>query len=738
MSTDNRVRKIGRIFRRVLFGFIALFFILTTVLVVSAFNDLPPLGEIENPQMDLSTQILSADGKLIGSFHDAENRIYVKLEEISPFVLDALIATEDIRFRDHCGIDPKTIPSMMYRNLIKRQRSGGSSITQQLARNLYDQVGRSKTFIRKIKEAIVAVILESRFTKDEIMQAYLNTASFYGNTFGIEMGSRTLFGKSAKELEPHEAALMVGLLKGPSYYNPRRHPERALDRRNTVISQMEKYGYIEAKEARQLKKKPLDLNYSPGGSKDLMARYFKEHVRQFLKDWVQTQDKDIDLYADGLKVYTTLDSRMQRYAERAVKEHLSELQQTFRKELKRTGLPWRKDKTILDRALEQTPRHRKAVDAGLSKKEIREQFAEELPMRIWTWEGERDTVMTPLDSVIHYMTYLQTGFMSMDPRSGEIKAWVGGINYGHFQFDHVYQGKRQVGSTFKPFVYTAAMERGFTPCQTVLDIPVSITLPDGKVWSPKNSGGTDDGLTNYMTGLAKSKNQVTATLMKKIGPAKVCEYARAMGITSDLDCVPSLCLGTSDLSVYEMVGAYSTFANQGVYSKPYFITRIEDKYGHILYSGMPEQREAIDSVTAFTMVNMLMGVVDHLKGTAHRLRHKYKFTNQIAGKTGTTQNNSDGWFIGVTPNLVSGAWVGCEDKSVRFRSTRYGQGANMALPIWAIYMKYVYADKNIGLPQEPFHRPEGYHVKLNCSEPKVKTPELTQDSLPEELWDSDY
>lgn len=743
MAKEKKPRsKFARIFRWTVFGLVTLFLVGTTIFVVSVANNLPPLNDIENPRLDLSTRIFTADGKIMGTFHDTENRVYIPLDSMSPWVKPALLATEDIRFYDHSGIDPKT-PFTIVKDLITRGRlRGGSSISQQLARNLYNQIGRENSITRKVKEAIVAIILESRFTKNEIMQAYLNTTTFYGNTFGIEMGSQTLFSKSARDLDLHEATLMIGLLKGPSYYSPTRNVERATNRRNTVLDQMKKYRTdlneilpdLKLTERKIKKARDLDLKLKRrlGSTNRYLAPFFRDQVktevRKILKE--ERLDGKYDLFTDGLKVYTTVDSRMQKYAERAVKEHLSDLQATFMKELKRTGLPWKKTPSILEKAIKSSNRWRAGEEAGLRDKEIKASFQEKHDMRIWTWEGEMDTVMTPQDSVIHYLTFLQTGFMSMDPHSGEIKAWVGGINYDKFKLDHVNKTKRQVGSTFKPFVYARAMSEIHQPCDQVLDVPVAIELPDGKVWRPRNSGGKDDGLITYYEGLSRSKNQVTAYLMKELGPDRVCEFAREMGITSKLDCVPSLCLGTSDLTVFEMVGAYSTFANYGVRKEPYLVSRIENKNGKVLYEHTAAEKKVMSPETAFTMVRMLQGVVDHLGGTGRRLRTKYKFKNQIGGKTGTTQNNSDGWFMGVTPDLVSGVWVGCDDKRIRFKSTRYGQGANMALPIWAIYMKYVYADKDIGISEDPFLAPDNYVMTPYCPVPKTQNfwdPEAEED-----------
>ncbi len=693
-------------------GFVVLSMLIGVLIVV---NDLPPMNDIENPQLDLSTQIYSADGQKMGSMHDGQDRDYMSIDSMSHWVKDALLATEDVRFYDHSGIDPRT-PFTITKDLLLHFRlRGGSSISQQLARNLYDKVGRENSVSRKVKEAIVAVVLESRFTKDEIIAAYLNTTSFYGNTFGIENGAQTLFSKSARDLELHEAALLIGLLKGPGYYNPRRFADRAIGRRNTVIDQMLKYDFITENEAKKASGKDLELKFRPGGTSTAMAGYFKDQVKDELNAWKDGTNQKVDLYRDGLKVYTTLDSRMQKYAERAVTEHLSQLQVTFDKETKRGKDPFEENPTIVPTEMKRSWRWKSSEAAGMSDSEIKESFKEKVSMRLFTWDkGMVDTVMSPIDSIKYSIQFLQTGFMSMDPKSGEIKAWVGGIGYDAFKYDHVRQGKRQVGSTFKPFVYTALIESGLGgPCDKVLDAPIAIDLPNGQQWRPQNSGGGDMGLITYYEGLARSINKATASAMKKVGPDAVCRIAKRLGIDSPLDCVYALALGTSDVSVYEMVGAYSALTNYGTYTKPYLIKRIEDKNGNVLYEHAPESREAVSPNTAFTVIRMMQAVIDHSGGTASRLRGTYHFSNQIAGKTGTTQDNSDGWFIGATPNLVSGAWVGCDDRRLRFSRTAYGQGANMALPIWAIYMKYVYADKAIDLPADPFIAPEGY-VEFNC------------------------
>lgn len=683
--------------------------LLIAIFIYSVVANLPPLNDIENPRLDLSTQIYSADGQRLGSIFSKEDREFITLDSMSKWVKPALLATEDVRFNSHSGIDPWT-PFTIAKDLIFHfDLRGGSTISQQLARNLFNQVGTRKNAIRKAKEAIVAIVLESRFTKDEIMQAYLNTTSFYGNSYGIQLGSQTLFSKPASQLELHEAALMIGMLKGPAYYSPRRHPDRALNRRNTVIEQMVKYDYITEAQGDSVKKIDLGLKYRAGGTSTVLAGYFRDQVKLEVDNVLASLDKKYDPYRDGLKVYTTLDSRMQRYAEKAVQEHMPVLQAEFEKEMGKKK-PWESQKAILTDAIKRSDRYRNSEDAGMSKAEIEASFNEEVNMRVWSWKtGMVDTTMTPRDSVIHHLKMLQTGLMSMDPRTGEIKAWVGGIEYNMFKYDHVRQGRRQVGSTFKPIVYALGMDGGrHHPCDRVLDAPISIELPNGQIWRPDNSGGGDNGIITYAEALTKSLNQVTAALMMEVGPEAVCKLAKKLGIESPLDCVPALALGTSDVSLFEMVGVYSAFANYGTYIKPHMISRIEDKNGNVIYEHKPEVREVLSPITAFTIIRMLQGPVDMPGGTAGRLRGRYRFTNQIAGKTGTTQNNSDGWFMGVTPNLVSGAWVGNDDRRLRFSSTANGQGANTGLPLWAIYMKYVYSDRSISMPQGPFVAPEGY------------------------------
>lgn len=693
----TRGKRIFWILTGSVFGLLLLF-------VLYAIVDVPPLNEIENPQSSLSTQIYSSDGKALGTLFSEENRITVKLSDISQYAIDALIATEDIRFYNHSGVDPQSFPALIY-SFMQGDPRGGSTVTMQLSRNLYDKVGRKRTIIRKIKEYIVSAYLERCFTKEEVLTAYFNTVNIYGNDYGIETASARLFGKKAKDLNLQESALMIGLLKGQGYYNPVRYPERALDRRNTVLEQMAKYNFIPKAVADSVKRIPLALSTGSGYAHDTgPAPYFREYVRNYLKDWCKQHG--YDPYSDGLRIYTTVDSRMQTYAEEAVAEHMQSLQKTFDGHIK--GREAYKQADILKKMIERSSRYQTAASLKKSKKEIDKEFATPIKMNIFSWKGEiKDTLMSPLDSLKYYSKFLETGFVSLDPTTGYVKAWVGGINYKFFKYDHVGVGKRQVGSTFKPFVYAAAIDNGKLPCDVELNQPICFATP-GKNWCPKNSDGSVGGSMTLRRALAGSVNLVTARLMKEFGPKVIANYAHQLGIETQLDEVPALCLGTTDLSVLELVGAYGSFVNKGIHIKPMVITRIEDRNGKVLEEFSPQTKTALSEDKAYLMVDILKGVVDEQYGTANRLRFRYNFKTEIAGKTGTTQDNSDGWFVGMTPNLVSGCWVGCSEREMRFHNTGLGQGANTALPIWAIFMKKVYADKGIDLPQDPFQKPEGW------------------------------
>lgn len=736
-------------YRRTLFMVLLGGLFLVAAFIIYVVVTMPDLQrDIENPQIDLSTQVYASDtdesgrNRLLGNFYFNEFRENVFLDSISPHVINALIATEDRRFYEHPGIDLKGVFVALFDAFTRANFRGASTITMQLARNLYDQQtgydleqqeeleGGKKwidsRYLRKIKEMIVAVVLERLYTKEEILNSYLNTVSFGGNTYGIQAGAKVYFGKHCSELDVHEAALLVGMLKGTSRYNPvisEKSRSRSLNRRNTVIQLMAENDFITEEEAETYKAKDLSVNYSPINHNSGIATFFREYLRKYLKKWAK--DRGFNLYTDGLKIYTTIDSRMQQYAEEAVSEHLSELQKVFDTQIKGRE-PWKTDPSILTRAMKQSHRYLHAKHVlGKTEPEIRKEFNVPVEMEIFVWENgkrsHKDTVFTPWDSLMYYNKFLETGFVSIDPTNGHIKAWVGGIDHNFFQYDHVKQGKRQVGSTFKPFVYTAAFDNGFSPCDEMLNQPVYFYREDGSLlWSPKNADGKFGGKLTLRRALATSVNLITAQIIKQIGPEVVVDYAHKMGIESPLEAVYSLCLGTTDLSVLELTGAYSTIANKGRWNEPIYITRIEDKHGKIIEEFKGASREAISEETAYLMVDMLKGGVNEPGGTAGRLRFKYGIQYDIGGKTGTTQNHSDGWFMGISPKLVSGAWVGCADRSVHFRSITYGQGANMALPIWGIYMKKVYADESINLPREPFEKPKSFNIELDCRRYKIQ------------------
>lgn len=706
---------------RILWGIYAIGVLVILGFIIYVSQSLPSFEDIENPQSDLSTQIISEDGVVMQTLYTRENRTNVRLDEISPYVIDALVATEDVRFYNHSGVDPKSFAGIIADLFRSREIRGGSTITMQLARNLYRQeVGQSNKYIRKIKEYFVSAFIERRFTKEEIITAYLNTVNIYGTSYGIETTSKRLFGKRAKDLSIEESALIVGMLKGQGMYNPYRYADRTMQRRNTVINQMIKYGVLNNTRYNADSIKQIPMKLAPQGYDHLsgVAPYFRDHIREKLKVWCK--EHGYNLYTDGLRIYTTIDSRMQKYAEQAVKEHLSQLQNTFEKHLKSNN-PLKKTPAILTDLMKQSDRFRKGRAAGKSIGQIEEEFKKPVAMRIFSWKGFKDTTLSPWDSLAHFAKFLETGMAAIDPTNGHVKAWVGGINYEQFQYDHVALGTRQVGSTFKPFVYAAAIDNGKNPCDKIINQPVVFPNPGGKPWSPKNSDGKIGGYMTLRTGLATSTNLITAQLMDQVGPQTVVDYAHKLGIKSKLEPVPALCLGTADLNVLELTSAYGTFANMGKWIEPVTITRIEDRYGNVIQEFVPETRVALSKEKAYLMVDLLKGVVDQKVGTAHRLRWNYKFENEIGGKTGTTQGQADGWFVGITPNLVSGVWVGCSDRRMSFSSLQYGQGANMALPIWALFMKKVYADNAIGLPKDGFAKPEGMAELLSC-EATIGTP----------------
>ncbi len=679
------------------------------------FGELPTFRDLENPKSNLASEVLSTDGKVLGSYF-IQNRSNAKFNELSPNLINALIATEDIRFYEHSGIDLKGTFAIIFYSMIGKKR-GSSTITQQLAKNLFPR--KKQTILNigviKMKEWLTAIKIERNYTKEEIITMYFNTVDFGSNSYGIKTAANTYFNKTPKDLSIDEAALLVGILKGTTVYSPIRNPERAKARRNVVLAQMEKYKYITEDELIEAQENELNLKFTSNDHNLGLATYFREYLRLELSKWCEENKKadgtEYDLYRDGLKIYTTLDSRMQQYAEEAVREHLTYLQKEFYNHWK-GRIPWGKNEDMILQALKRSERYVSMKEEGFSNEEIETVFNTPTNMTVFSWSGERDTTMTPLDSIKYYKWFLRSSFMSMDPHTGHIKAWVGGPDYRYFKYDQVKLGKRQVGSTFKPLVYTVAMDNGWSPCFEAPNLP--IVFEDFDNWSPKNSDNKEGGMMTLRMGLANSVNLITAYMMKQVGPQAVVNVAKKMGITSEIPPYPSICLGTPDVTLYEMVGAYSTYANKGVWTEPVYITRIEDKNGNVLFEKLPRKVDALSEQTAYLMLYMMKGVID--KGTGLRLRGpRYRFTQPIAGKTGTTQDNSDGWFIGVTPDLVSGVWTGGEDRTIRFRSTNLGEGANTALPIWALYMKKVYANPELKISQGDFAAPTGgLSVIVDC------------------------
>ncbi|MGY8988448.1 MAG: transglycosylase domain-containing protein [Flavobacteriales bacterium] len=717
-------------------------FLLVNLTSIGVFGDLPTFDQLENPENNLATEIISEDGVLLGKYF-FENRSRVKYNEIPENLINALISTEDIRFREHSGIDGRALLRAIIGAVTGNSSSGGAStITQQLAKMLFTEKPSSgvSRITQKLKEWIISAQLEKRYTKDEILIMYLNRFDWVNNAVGVKSASMVYFNKEPINLNTEESAMLVGMLKNPALYNPNRRKELTESRRNVVLSQMNKYDFISDSLYDTLLGQSIKLDFKQASHNEGLAPYFREYLRGVLKEWCSNHKKadgiNYNLYTDGLKIYTTINARIQQFAEEGMKTHIASLQKDFYKHWKGyTKAPypddfeWGQINEIIDQGMRRSERYRKLKKVGKSNEEIKKIFKKKVPMTLFSWDGEIDTVLSPRDSIWYNKYFLHSGMMSMDPKTGFVKAYVGGINYRHFQYDHVVVGKRQVGSTFKPFLYCLAMQEGYSPCYEIPNVPVVFDKERWgleKDWSPKNSGDEFDELSLTLKfGLANSINSVTTYIMKQFGPQAVVDLARKIGIKSKILAVPSLCLGTFDLSVYEMVGAYSTFVNKGVWTEPIFITKIEDKNGVILEEFTPKTQEAMSKATADLMVRMLQGVVDGVyspavgktRGTGVRLRFKYGFQNEMGGKTGTTQNQSDGWFMGITPNLVTGVWTGCEDRAAHFRSIYYGQGANMALPIFAEYMKRVYADTlETGIYPIDFNIPKSVGFKLDCGD----------------------
>lgn len=744
----------------VLWGFL----ILTVAAIAIIFSAIangkigyvPPVEELENPNLKFATQIISDDGQLLGTWSlSKENRVYVGYEDLSPNLVKALIATEDVRFKDHSGIDIRAFSRAVVKRgiLMQKHAGGGSTITQQLAKQFYSPTADNvmERLLQKPIEWVIAVKLERYYTKEEILTMYLNKFDFLNNAVGIKTAAKTYFGKDPKDLSVEEAATLIGMCKNPSLYNPRRFNERCRGRRNVVLDQMRKADYLTEAECDSLKALPLTLKFQPVDHKDGLATYFREYLRgimtakkpnksnyrgwqaqQYYEDsiawetnplygWCNKNTKKdgshYNVYTDGLKIYTTINSRMQRYAEEAVYEHVAQyLQPRFFKEKKgRKTAPYTNQlseeevQKILDRSIHQSDRYRTMKEAGYSESEIMQAFNTKHEMQVFSYEGEKDTIMTPLDSIKYYKHFLRAGFMSMDPITGYVKAYVGGPNYNYFQYDMAMVGRRQVGSTIKPYLYTLAMENGFSPCDMTRNVEQTLYDENGKAWSPRNSSRSHYGeMVTLKWGLANSNNWISAYLMSKLSPYELKRLIHSFGVLNkDIQPTVSLCLGPCEISVGEMVSAYTAFANRGIRTAPLFVTRIEDNEGNVVATFTPKMDEVISESSAYKMVVMLRAVIN--EGTGNRVRRLYGITADMGGKTGTTNRNSDGWFMGFTPSLVSGCWVGGEERDIHFDTMRDGQGASMALPVWGLYMQKVYADKTLGYSQdERFDIPDDF------------------------------
>lgn len=741
----------------------ALILLLLGLISLGAFGDLPTFEELENPRSNLATEVISSDGTNLGNFF-VENRSFVEYDELSPYLVEALVATEDSRFYSHSGIDFIGLARVAVKTVMLSQgQGGGSTISQQLAKNLYPRDTTStnavskagRLVISKLKEWITATMLEYNYTKEEIISMYLNTVEYGSNAFGIKSAARTFFDKDPKDLTVEEAAMLVGVVNAPTRYSPRINPERAIKRRNTVIDRMGSAGFLSDAEVGEVSQIPIALNYKPISHNDGAATYFREMLRlymtasepkdkgQYQTEWDFEQEKKLwandplygwcnknfkadgkpySIYKDGLKIYTTINSKLQKYAEEAVLEQMaSDIQPRFDRQKKNMGgkifynTTKEQDEQIIRKGILSSDRARQMKRDGATEAQIISEFGKPMQMRVFTYKGDRDTVMTPKDSMLHYKSLLRVGFMAMEPSSGYVKAYVGGSNFRNFKYDMVRQGRRQVGSTIKPFIYTFAIDHlGYNPCTMVPNLPVTIDLGNGEVWSPKEAGKIEyDGVMHQLRwGLANSRNNYSAWIMKQSSPQAVANFIHKMGVTSWIDPVYALCLGTAEVSIFDMVGAFGTFANRGVHTEPFFVTRIEDKQGNVLASFSPTSSDAISENTAYTMLGLLKNNI--AAGTGGRLRYQFNMAGKVGGKTGTTNNNADAWFMGVTPSLVAGAWVGGEERPTHL--VNQGEGSVAALPIFGRFMTKVYNDKSLGITKEDkFMEPIGV-VHYNCDE----------------------
>ncbi|WP_289663798.1 penicillin-binding protein 1A [Flavobacterium panacagri] len=738
-------KKFWRVFAYSMLGLLAFFLFASWGL----FGSMPSFEDLENPDSNLATEIISSDGVVLGKYFKT-NRSQLKYSDLPKNLVEALVATEDARFYEHSGIDGRGTLRAVFS---LGTNGGASTLTQQLAKQLFHGEGSKFLpfrIVQKIKEWIIAIRLERQYTKNEILAMYCNVYDFGNYSVGVSSAAQTYFSKEPKDLTVDESAILVGMFKNSGLYNPVRNPQGVKNRRNVVLSQMAKAKMISESEKEKYQALPITLKFKLESHREGIATYFREYLRDYMKKWVAENKKpdgsDYDIYKDGLKIYTTIDSRMQSYAEEAVAAHMKNLQQQFFIEQKTNknapfvNITQAETDRIMMQAMKNSVRWAQMKEMDKSEDDIIASFKIKTKMRVFTWKGERDTTMTPLDSIRYYKHFLQSGLMSMEPQTGAIKAWVGGINYKYFQYDHVGQGARQVGSTFKPFVYATAIEElNMSPCDSILDGPFMIHKGRHHVtadWEPRNSDYRYRGMVTLKQALAASINTVSAKLIDRTSPEAVVELTKKLGVKTEIPVQPSIALGAVDITVEDMVAAYSTFANQGVYVKPQFLSRIENKSGEVIYEPIPESHDVLNKDIAFAVIKLLQGVTE--SGSGVRLRtqgggsgdnrwtgYPYMFTNPIAGKTGTTQNQSDGWFMGMVPNLVTGVWVGCEDRSARFKSLTYGQGATAALPVWGYYMKKCYADKDLQISKAEFERPANLSIKVDCYQRPVIVKDTT-------------
>lgn len=710
-----------------------LFILTVRVDLFGLYGGMPSLIQVENPENDLSSEVLSADGVSLGRYF-RYNRSQVTYQQLSPELVNTLIYSEDHRFYNHSGIDLPAYLRVVYGLLTFNLQGGGSTITQQLAKNLYTQnpdesmdghfakLGSyPKRLIQKVKEWMISIDLERTFTKEEIIAMYFNTSEFGNNSYGIKVAAETYFSKTPDSLNVQESAMLVGMLQAPSFFNPNKYPERATKKRNEVLAKLHRHQFIlkEKSDYDSVAALPLGLDFKVMNQNQGLATYFRTELSKFLMDFCK--ERNIDLWESGLKIYTTIDSRLQKYAEDAMAEHMKPLQTDFTQKWG-NGNPWRDDDTnqelrgYLDSRIKRTDAYKNLVKRyGEGHDSIKIMLKLKKPMTVFSYDGEIDTLFSSYDSLNYYKRFLQAGFMAMDPLTGHVKAWVGGVNYKYFKYDHVQQSTRQPGSTFKPFVYGLAIENGYSPCYKLKDVSIGIKVSGG-VWTVKNSDGKETGeMMTIRQAMARSVNTITAQLVDEVKPQNVVEFAKKLGITTTLDPVPSICLGTSDVSLFEITAAYSAFANLGIYTRPFFITRIEDKFGNVIANFVPQTHQGVDEQTAYKMVYMFKGGVEERGGTSGGINRELVLDNEVGGKTGTTDNASDGWYIGLTHNLVAGAWVGGDERFIRFPSWQFGAGARTARPIWEKFMLKVYADPGTGITKGQFKRPEsGVDVSFNC------------------------